>query len=80
MPPTPRISTPKDERITIQWVTAAIRMLATIAIGTSGGLAVISQRAQVGAVPPGEGRIRTASPPQTKLIPNVTTMEGRSRT
>ncbi len=63
----------------IRWANAAIRALATMAIGSSGGFEVISQRAHSGAVPPGAGRSSTASPPQTKLMPSVTTMEGRLR-
>ena len=59
--------------------TTAMTTLATIAIGTSGGFAVISARIQSGAAPPGAGRISTASPPQTKLIPSETTIDGRSR-
>ncbi len=57
----------------------AIRILATIAIGTKGGFAVINVRMKAGAWPPGEGRMSTARPPQTKLMPSVTTMEGRAR-
>ncbi len=79
LPPAPRISTPKVDRITMKCVTSAIRMLATMAIGMKGGLAVMIHRAQSGAWPPGEGRRRTANPPQTKLMPSVTTMDGRLR-
>ena len=53
---------------------------ATIAIGTSGGFDVISPLIQSGAVPPGAGSSSTARPAQTKLIPSVTTMDGRLRT
>jgi len=39
-------------------------MLAMMATGTNGGFAVIKARTKAGACPPGDGRIRTARPPQ----------------
>ena len=53
--------------------------VATMAMGRTGGLDFISQTSQPGAVPPGEGRISTAMPPQTKDMPSVTTMAGSCR-
>lgn len=58
---------------------SAMMTLATMAIGTSGGFDVITALAQSGACPPGAGSSRMASPLQTKLMPSVTTMDGRSR-
>ena len=59
--------------------TVAMTTLAMIATGASGGLAFMMAVSQTGAVPPGEGRISTAAPPQTKDMPSVTTMAGRPR-
>ncbi len=52
---------------------------AMIGKGTCGGFKVISVRTQSGAAPPGVGSAMIARPNQTKLIPSVTTMEGRLR-
>ncbi|MNT78802.1 hypothetical protein D3C72_2180730 [compost metagenome] len=73
------MSTPKVVRMTRRWAASAISRLAMIAIGTKGGLDTITVRSHTGASPPGAGRMMTASPPQTKLMPSVTTIEGRSR-
>ena len=52
---------------------------AMIGNGMKGGFSVISAASQSGALPPGVGRRRMASPCQTKLMPSVTTIDGRLR-
>ena len=47
--------------------------------GTKGGLKPIIASSHSGALPPGVGRTRIARPCQTKLMPSVTTIEGRLR-
>ena len=47
--------------------------------GSSGGLTPMIVCSQTGALPPGLGRSRIARPCQTKLMPSVTTIEGRLR-
>ena len=47
--------------------------------GTKGGLKPVTASSQSGALPPGLGRMRMASPCHTKLIPSVTTIDGRLR-
>ena len=59
--------------------TAAISTAATIGKGTKGGLTPMIACSQAGALPPGFGSSRIASPCQTKLMPSVTTIEGRLR-
>ena len=52
---------------------------AMIGKGMSGGFSSMSACSQSGALPPGFGSSRMASPCQTKLMPSVTTIEGRLR-
>ena len=52
---------------------------ATIGKGTNGVLQLMKASSQSGALPPGFGRSRIASPCQTKLMPRVTTIDGRLR-
>ena len=59
--------------------TPAMRIAATIGNGTKGGLTPMIAMSHAGAFPPGFGRRRIASPCQTKLMPSVTTIEGRLR-
>ncbi len=59
--------------------TAAISVAATMGNGTNGGLTPMIAWSQPGALPPGFGRSRIARPCQTKLMPSVTTIEGRLR-
>ena len=56
-----------------------MRIAATIGNGTKGGLTPMIAMSHAGALPPGFGRRRIASPCQTKLMPSVTTIEGRLR-
>ena len=59
--------------------TPAMITAATIGNGMNGGLTPMIASSQPGAFPPGFGRRRIASPCQTKLMPSVTTIEGRLR-
>ncbi len=47
--------------------------------GTTGVCSAMVALSQSGALPPGEGRIITAMPSQTKESPSVTTIDGRLR-
>ena len=47
--------------------------------GSSGVLKVMIARSQSGALPPGVGSTRMASPSQTNDMPSVTTIDGSLR-
>src|SRR3954447_13590025 len=77
LPPEPRRIAPYDVRIRPKWTIAAIAAAATIGSGTHGVLNADAACSHSGALPPGLGSIRIASPCQTKLMPSVTTIDGR---
>ena len=61
------------------WTAAAMASAAMIGKGMSGTCSDMIAFSHSGALPPGEGRISTAMPSQTKEMPSVTTIEGRLR-
>ncbi len=59
--------------------TRPITMAAMMGNGMIGVCSAMMDLSQSGALPPGEGKMSTAMPSQTKERPKVTTMEGRLR-
>ena len=75
----PRSTTPNEVRIISTWVNRPITTQATIGSGTRGMWKPTAVLSQSGALPPGDGSSRIASPSQTNDRPSVTTIEGSCR-
>src|SRR6476619_902842 len=80
LPPEPRRIAPYDVRMSPRWTIVAIAAAATNGNGTHGIANAEMLWSHWGALPPGLRSIRIARPCQTKLMPSVTTIEGRFRT